>query len=147
MGFQMLYLKRDLHHLKSDILLPLQKLLNDLYSKIETKSLEDEANYNIFSGAIYVNLKEIEKAKECFSKVISLEKQLAKDKELIWLLPNAMQELAEILYFEGNLDESEHLFSRANKFSGFDFQELVQNRIRNSIETIKKEKKLNKSSN
>jgi len=51
-----------------------------------------------------------------------------------------MQELGEILYFDGKIDESESWFIKANKYSNYDYQEVVQNRVKYSLDTIKKRK-------
>lgn len=47
-----------------------------------------------------------------------MEKQVADD---LWVVPNALQELAEIAYFSGDIDAAERLLQRGSAYSGFVF--------------------------
>jgi hypothetical protein len=76
--------------------------------------------------------------------LISLEKEV---KDETWTIPNACQELGEVYYWSGNLDEAENWMKKANKYSGYDWHDVVGNRIRLSLETIRKDKKAKGNNN
>lgn len=135
--FEMMYVRRDLHHTNSELA---QKLLDQLdknYSKM-TESPENRASYMLCKSVLVHQIGNAAEAKTLLRTVIASEKQV---KDETWVFPNSCQELGEILYWEGNMDEAEELFKKASKYSGFDWEDVVRNRIKMSLETIKKMKK------
>jgi len=134
--FEFLYVRRDLHHLNEDDLKPTLELLEKHY-KDTVETVETKAVFLLLKGAILHGLHEKENARSCFKEVTSMAKVI---KEEIWVLPNAFQELGEILYFEGNLDKAEEMFKNASRYNNYDWQEVVANRIKLSLDRIQKEK-------
>jgi len=133
--FELMYVRRDLRHMHAQHAEKILSLVETNFSK--TKGTPEEtAVYSLLKGALLRQTHQESNAKECFKKVISLEPI----KDELWCLPNALQELAEIYYFEGNLEESETLLKKANTYRNYDWQDVTSNRINISLQTIKKEK-------
>eukprot|EP01116_Phalansterium_solitarium_P002923 TRINITY_DN1327_c0_g3_i2.p1 TRINITY_DN1327_c0_g3~~TRINITY_DN1327_c0_g3_i2.p1 ORF type:complete len:599 (-),score=247.94 TRINITY_DN1327_c0_g3_i2:206-2002(-) len=138
--FEMMYVRRDLHHVHADLAQPLLDKLEENYKKIK-ENPEDKAPYLLIRGVLLKCLGKPEESKAGFRTILELEKSI---KEETWVVPNACQELGEMLYWEGDLDAAEELYKKASKYSGFDWEDVVKNRIKLSLETIKKQKKQEK---
>jgi len=140
-AFKYFYLRRDPHVLNSshkDIADRYETVIDELYTKLGgTVTADDEVEYQLFKGAIARAMGNLEKAKGHFQRVIDLEKQI---KDESWAVPYALQEQGEVYYAEGKKAEAEKFITRASKYSGFDFNELLMLRISGSLDHLKKEK-------
>jgi len=134
--FELMFVRRDLSHMKEKDAERVLALVETNFSKSKSDP-ENTAVYSLLKGVLLKQMHQVPNAKECFQKVISLEPEIKVD---LWVLPNALQEFGEILYFEGNLDESEKMFKQASKYNNYDWQEVVANRVKVSLQTIKKDK-------
>jgi len=134
--FELMFVRRDLSHMKEKDAERVLALVETNFSKSKSDP-ENTAVYSLLKGVLLKQMHQVPNAKECFQKVISLEPEIKVD---LWVLPNALQEFGEILYFEGNLDESEKMFKQASKYNNYDWQEVVANRVKFSLQTIKKDK-------
>jgi len=135
--FVSMYLRRDIHHLKPKDLKPLIELMDEQFAKLKGQNPEYIAQYHLIRGVMHNRMEESEKAKECFRKALGYEKEI---KSRTYIMPCCCQELGEMFYWEGNIDEAEKSFKAANKYSGYDWSEVIYNRIKLSLEVIKKEK-------
>jgi len=134
--FEFMYIRRDLHHLKMEDLKAIQEILEQQYKKT-IPNTESKMVYLLIKAVILTNLEDVEQAKTCLKEIISNAKQVKND---VWIMPNAYQELGEIYYFEKNEDGAEEMFKAAYKYKDYDFEDVVRNRIKLSLDTIQKEK-------
>jgi len=136
-SYELMFFRRDLHHLKKKDAEEILKELESSYAKMKDNS-EDRSTFLLMKSVLIRILGNSKEAKEVLQSIINMEKEI---KEEIWVIPNALQEFAEILYFEGKIDEAETLLKKAIKYNGYDWHETVQNRIKLSLDTIKKDRK------
>jgi len=134
--FEVLYLRRDLHHLEKEDSVDMMKVLETQYGKLPTNK-ETDGVFLLMKSVLYKNMQDEEKALECLHKILSMEKEIKED---TWLFPNAHYEIAETAYFNGKLDEAEKHLRSAKGYNGYDFQDMVGGRIGFSLEILKKEK-------
>jgi len=135
-AFELMYVRRDLHHMQAQHAEKILAVIETNFAKMKGTP-EDNAVYSLLKGSLLRQLNQVSNAKDCFKKIVSLDGQI---KEEMWCLPNALQELAEIYYFEGNLDETEKLLKQGLKYNNYDWQDVVSNRIKISLQTVKKDK-------
>eukprot|EP01119_Soliformovum_irregulare_P010697 TRINITY_DN2637_c0_g1_i1.p1 TRINITY_DN2637_c0_g1~~TRINITY_DN2637_c0_g1_i1.p1 ORF type:complete len:539 (+),score=177.16 TRINITY_DN2637_c0_g1_i1:53-1669(+) len=138
--YELLYFRRDLHHLKAKDLEPmwrdLKKHQPELESNVETKAI-----FNLVSGTILRGLGDQKMADQQFQAVVQDAKIIKKE---IWTIPNAHYEIAEGLYWQGDLENSKSHLKSAQKYKDYEMAELTSNRVNMGLEQLVKDQKAKK---
>ncbi|CAI4231720.1 unnamed protein product [Auanema sp. JU1783] len=126
-----------------DILNSNKPLLVNFYNDIEstwskqssTADADDRCLYFFLRGITLRHLQKYFDAEQSFNEILKASQQnLIKD--LTYLLPNSIYELALIRISEGNREEAEELLAKARQIKGYSLENKLHFRIHSAMENL-----------
>jgi tetratricopeptide (TPR) repeat protein len=136
--FDMLYLKRDIHHMKPDMT---QLWLKDFESTIDpelssVKLGDVKAAALVIKAALVKTSGNEEQAAQLFDQVLSMDKEVKHEKQ--WLA-SAAYERGEQEYYKHQLEQSRNYLKRAEGYSKYPFEEVIRSRAKIALDQVKKQ--------
>jgi len=138
MGFEVLYLRRDLAHMKEQHLKLLVEQIEKAYETSEKNDI-NKGTYLLLKGTTHVGFSQVEQAEALFEEVLTLEKVLNQN-QYQHLLCFAAYELAEISFKRSDLVKSKSYLQYTERFSGYEWEEELVNKRKLALETLNAKK-------
>lgn len=132
-----LYINRDLAHMKEDHVEKLRACLKDVTEGKDLSPPEVTGMFNLFQGVMFKNTGKTESARQTFNKIFEIEKKLSSDS---LVLPYCYYEVGELEYRAGNYAEAKRLFDKGQNLKG-DGHETLANRYSIAQKQLKREMK------
>ncbi|EKF37688.1 hypothetical protein MOQ_002112 [Trypanosoma cruzi marinkellei] len=133
-GVYMLYINRDLAHMKVE---QAERLLGELTRVTKGKDLsgpEPENMFTLFVGVIHKGCDRIDEAFGYMNKIFANEKRVPSDS---MVLPYAYYEAGELEYRRGNYENAKALFTKGQSLKG-DGNETLMNRYNIALKQLKR---------
>ncbi|KAG5473368.1 hypothetical protein CUR178_03288 [Leishmania enriettii] len=133
-GVYMLYINRDLAHMKKE---QGMRVLAELKRVTQGKDLsgpEAESMYHLFAGVIEKGSENTDAALVYMKKIFDNEKKIPQDS---MILPFAYYETAEMEYRRGNMEKAKELFEKGSKIKG-DGNETLANRYNIAMKQLRR---------
>ncbi|RNF05424.1 tetratricopeptide repeat domain 39B [Trypanosoma conorhini] len=133
-GVYMLYINRDLAHMKVE---QAERVLQELRRVTTGKDLsgpEAENMFTLFVGVIHKGCDRVDAALEDMSKIFANEKRVPSDS---MVLPYAYYETGELEYRRGNFERAKALFTKGQSLRG-DGNETLANRYSIALKQLKR---------
>lgn len=134
-GVYILYINRDLAHMKGETVVRLQSELERVTSGEDMTPFEVKGMYNLFMGVIAKGQGKKEDALAKWSETLAFEKKLASDS---MVLPYTYYECGELEYRSGNLEKAKALFEKGSNLKG-EGHETLANRYSIAMKQLKRE--------
>ena len=132
-----LYINRDLAHMKSDHVDKLRAAMTAATASKDLSPPEVQAMYNLFEGVMNKNTGKPDEARAAFGKIMENEKKLAADS---LVLPYCYYEVGELEYRAGDYEKAKQLFEKGSQLKG-DGHETLANRYAIAQKQLKREMK------
>lgn len=123
-GVYMLYMNRDLAHMKKEQAERVLAELTRVTAKKDLSGPEAENMNSLFVGVIKKGSGDIDAAMTCLNKIFAEEKRIPSDS---MILPFTYYEAGEMEYRRGNLSKAKELFEKGSSLKG-DGNETLSNR-------------------
>jgi hypothetical protein len=136
-GVYVLYINRDLAHMKPDVVDKLQADLARATEGSDMTPVEVRGMYHLFIGVMHKACGRRDEANAAWAQVLALEKKLASDS---MVLPFLFYEMGEFEYRAGNLLKAKELFDKGQSVKG-DGHETLANRYNIAQKQLKREMK------
>lgn len=134
MGVYILYINRDLAHMKPENAKRLLEAFQKVTEGRDRSTPEAAGMYGLFTGVIQKGLGEKDKAVEEWEKVMASEKSMASDS---MVMPYLCYEMGELEYRRGNMLKAKQMFEKGQAMKG-EGHETLANRYTIALKQLRR---------